>query len=80
MEKQIWSIVHMMNEEGKILKCEEFSNKYKIICTLEDYRNVVDYIPMAMINIIRNNLDQSLNPRLHKTQINGINFGDKKMQ
>lgn len=67
-----------MNEEGNLLKYEEFSNKYKIICTMEDYRNVVDYIPIAMINIIRNNLDQSQNPRLHQTKINGINFRDKK--
>lgn len=77
MEKQIWSIFHMLEENGYLLKYEDFCRKYKMVCTQVDYRNVVDNIPTAMINLIRNNFAQTPTPKLHKIIID-TNFLDKK--
>ena len=77
-ENQIWSVAHLINDKGQLLKFGEVINKYNIVCTPEEYRNVVDNIPIAMINLIRNNLDQTPTPKLHKTIINNLNFTDKK--
>lgn len=60
MKKQIWSIMHLMDDNGNILQLEEFSNKYNLDCSVKDYFKVTQNIPAVLIQVIKNNLDITL--------------------
>ena len=55
MEKQIWSITHLLDQNGNILDLNEFNTKYNIDCSIEVYKNVTN-IPRILIQLIKNNI------------------------
>lgn len=40
MTKQIWSIIHLMDENGNVLELKDFNTKYSISCSIEIYEKV----------------------------------------
>lgn len=49
MEKDIWSIVHLMDNYCNFLELEEFNNRHKVASSIEDYKKVIQSIPSALI-------------------------------
>lgn len=62
MEKQIGPIDIWLRD---LLNYAEINTKYKIVSTPEDYSEMVDNILILMVNLLRNNSDQSQSPKLH---------------
>ena len=78
MEKQIWSVVHIMAASGNILDLEEFNTKYNTDCSIESYRKVTQNIPSALIQSVKNSLLNITTPRLHKIQIDDVDLVNEK--
>ena len=55
MEKQIWSITHLLDNNGNILDLNEFNTKYNINCSIEVYTKVTQNIPRILIQSILKN-------------------------
>lgn len=78
MEKQIWSITHLMDDQGNLYAFEDFRNKYNIIGTKKDYDKIIKKIPDAFIQLIKNNYETKPEVRLPSININGLDLLHKK--
>ncbi len=78
MEKQIWSIVRIMDGSGNILELDEFNTQYNTDCSIETYKKVTQNIPSALIQLIKNNLLNITIPRLHKIKIDYVDLVNEK--
>lgn len=77
-EKGIWSIVHLMDDQGNILELKEFNNRYNIECSIEVYKKVPHNIPGAFIQIVKNSLRTAGTLRLPKIKIDDVDLMNKK--
>ncbi len=78
MEKQVRSIIHLMVENGNILKLEEFNEKYNLNCSFKNYTKVIQNIPTALIQLIQNNLENNLTPKWQKITLHHVDLLDRK--
>lgn len=78
MKKQIWSLMHLMDDNGYILQLEEFNNKYNLDCSVKDYFRVTQNIPAVLIQFIKNNLDNTPTPKLKNIKIDFVEFLHKR--
>ncbi len=74
ISKEIWSIVHLMDDKGTILELDEFNNKYNLNCSIKNYIKVTKSIPTALIHFISNNLDNTPTPKLQSLYIDNEHF------
>jgi len=65
-EKEIRSIVHILDENGNILELEEFNSKYNINCSFVDYNKVTQNIPKVLVQAIKDSIMNIASPELHK--------------
>lgn len=68
-----------LNDEGKLLTCASFTNKYQLSCTLRDFNRICRAIPSALIHLISNSLLISHNvvislPKLQTAELNVSDF------
>lgn len=79
LEKNIWSVVHLMDANGYILNYEEFCMKYKFNPPKAEFTRLHKALPKQFINQTQNILEyQTINPKLATLSIKGISFIDKK--
>ena len=64
MEKQVWSLMHQMDENDNILKWEEFNVRYNLNFSSENYIKVTKNLPAALVQLLKNNLDNIPMPKL----------------
>ena len=79
MEKGIWSICHLLDNNGDILTYNSFIVKYNLVCTEKQYKVVIKAIPQAMILLTKGMLTYSvIIPQEPSLFIEGETFPDKK--
>lgn len=68
MERNIWSVTHLVNDQGYWISYENFCTKYDIVCTCAQFDKVIKAIPDS-IRLLVQNIDKQLYvielPRLH---------------
>ncbi|XP_040908382.1 uncharacterized protein LOC121191268 [Toxotes jaculatrix] len=74
LTKKIWSILHIMDENGNILEFNDFNAKYNMSCSYNVYKTVVQNIPNAFIQSIRNNILCISCPNLHKVKLDELDL------
>ncbi len=79
MEKGIWSVQHLMDRYGNILDFNDFSQKYDIECSRNDYWTVIRAIPQAFICMAKGTLMYTqITPKLFTLFIENYSFLEKK--
>lgn len=78
-ENGIWSVQHLMDGRGNILDFNDFSHKYNIECSRNDYWAVIKAIPQALICMIKGTLMYiPITPKLLTLSINNQPLLEKK--
>lgn len=80
MDKGIWSVIHILDENGDILSLKDLSFKYDLEFSVTDYNKVIRNIPNALVHLIKASISNMTNPRLKTIAVDGINILNKKMQ
>uniref|UniRef100_A0A8C6K9W5 Reverse transcriptase domain-containing protein n=1 Tax=Nothobranchius furzeri TaxID=105023 RepID=A0A8C6K9W5_NOTFU len=78
MTKQIWSVTHIIDENGDILELNRLNEKYNMSCSLELYKKVSQNIPTVLVNTVKNNFSNMQTPNLHKIKLDGLDLVDGK--
>ncbi len=62
LEKGVWPVLRLMNEDGSLLSFSDFCSKYSLCCELKQFERVLNAIPKSCINLVQNtfvNIDES---------------------
>ncbi len=54
LEKGVWSVLHLMNEDGRLLSFSDFCSKYILRCERKQFERVLNAIPKSLINLVQN--------------------------
>lgn len=78
-ENNIWSILHLMDDEGNLLNYEQFCTKHNFNPSFLDFIRLRNALPKEFIFLSKNFLaHQKAQPRLPIPMIHGISIVDKK--
>lgn len=59
MEKGVWAVIHLMDEDGNMLSSDNFKTKNNFECSYRQYSVVIKAIPVALRNLIKGILQYS---------------------
>uniref|UniRef100_A0A1A7XB67 Reverse transcriptase domain-containing protein n=2 Tax=Iconisemion striatum TaxID=60296 RepID=A0A1A7XB67_9TELE len=78
-DQGIWSILHLMDDNGNLLNFVDFTQKYAITCTIKQYTDVINAIPPAIICSLKGFLLYThLVPQMPVLMVQDCPFVDKK--
>ncbi len=63
-ERGVWSIVHLLGNDGYFMDHSTFCGKYNIHCDYKQYNRVLNYIPKAFVLLVSNTVP-SVTEALH---------------
>uniref|UniRef100_A0A8C6M6K1 Reverse transcriptase domain-containing protein n=1 Tax=Nothobranchius furzeri TaxID=105023 RepID=A0A8C6M6K1_NOTFU len=79
MNRKIWSVVHLMKDNGELLGYDEFCLKYNFSPPKSDFIKLLIALPKEVVFQYRNIIQhQPINPQYGSISIQGIPLTDKK--
>ena len=75
MEKNIWSVTHLLDESGRVLPFDEFCAKFNFQCNRNQFDKVIKSIPIAFLQMVKNTFPYMATPlQLPSLTIDGRDF------
>lgn len=78
MERNIWSISHLLDDNGNMYAYDDFSRKYNLFCTKSDYEKRIKRTPKEFVQLVKNYDETKLTVKLQSIKINGLDLLFKK--
>nr|XP_054602977.1 uncharacterized protein LOC129164962 isoform X1 [Nothobranchius furzeri] len=78
MDRGIWSVTHILDENGNTLSLKNFNLKYDVDISENEYNKVIKNIPSALVHLVKASIGYIFNPRLKILAVDGIEIFNKK--
>ncbi|KAF7643665.1 hypothetical protein LDENG_00235560, partial [Lucifuga dentata] len=81
MEKEIWSVIHLVDRSGDLLSYNNFCLKYNLVCNRSEFKSITKAIPKSILNLIKGILTNPtpICPHLPQLLIGGCDFNEIKI-